>query len=262
MPFADSGGTRIYWEESGGSRPLLLIMGLGYAHQMWFRTRPVAEQRFRTIVFDNRGVGHSDVPAGPYTIEQMADDAAKVLQAAGVERARVFGISMGGMIAQELALRYPERVERLVLGCTSFGGKRAKIASKEVLQILKGRATMTPEEAAEAMVPYIYDTGTSRARIDEDLALRRKLYPTAEGYLGQLQAIGAWSCEERLRSIKAPTLVIQGETDQLIPQENGPMLAEQIAGAKLVMLPHASHIFTTDQTEQAHAAIVRFLEEG
>src|SRR6201995_247521 len=110
MPFADSAGTRIYWEESGGGEPLLLIMGLGYPHDMWYRTRPVVSAHYRTILFDNRGVGKSDLPPGPYSIAQMAADAAAVLDAAGVEKAHVFGVSMGGMIAQEFVLNYPQRV--------------------------------------------------------------------------------------------------------------------------------------------------------
>jgi len=167
---------------------------------------------------------------------------------------------MGGMIAQEFAIGHPGRVDRLVLGCTSFGGKTAKIAAKEVLQILRSRATMTPEEGAEAMVPYIYDAATPRKRIDEDLALRRKFYPSAEGYRAQVQAINSWSSVDKLSEIDAPTLVIHGETDQLIPPENAEMLASKIAGAELVMLPRASHIFTTDQPEKAHAAILGFLQ--
>ena len=116
MPFADNAGTKIYWEESGTGEPLLLIMGLGYPHDMWHRTRPVVSSHYRTILFDNRGVGKSDLPPGPYSIAQMAADAAAVLDAAGVEKANVFGVSMGGMIAQEFALNYPQRVNRLVLG--------------------------------------------------------------------------------------------------------------------------------------------------
>src|ERR1700722_16361597 len=125
MPLARSDGTRIYWEESGTGEPLLLIMGLGYSHEMWHRTRPVVSACYRTILFDNRGVGKSDVPQGAYSIAQMAADAAAVLDAAGVAKAHVFGISMGGMIAQEFAINYPERVSRLVLGCTACGGRNS-----------------------------------------------------------------------------------------------------------------------------------------
>src|SRR5271170_6367611 len=144
MPTTPSAGTSIYWEQSGAGDPVLLIMGLGYARQMWFRTRPALEAHYRTIVFDNRGVGQSDVPPGPYSIAQMAADAAAVLDAAGVERAHVFGVSMGGMIAQEFAIANPNRVDSLILGCTACGGQNAVPAAPAVLQTLMARATMTP----------------------------------------------------------------------------------------------------------------------
>jgi len=258
MPTIDSNGCPIYWEESGTGAPVLLIMGLGYTLDMWHRTRPVIDKHYRTIVFDNRGVGKSGVPAGAYEIAQMAADAASVLDAAGIERARIFGISMGGMIAQEFALEFPERVDRLILGCTACGGKESVPASKEVRDVLMARATMTPEQGVEAMVPHIYDRSTPRARIDEDLAIRMRSYPTAEGYLGQIQGIVAWSCFDRLGSIRAKTLVIHGETDELVPPENGRIIARAIPGAELLMLEHASHIFTTDQPEKSHAAILEF----
>jgi pimeloyl-ACP methyl ester carboxylesterase len=261
MPLIESEGTRIYWEQSGSGEPILLIMGLGYAHQMWFRTRRVLESKYRVILFDNRGVGKSDVPTGPYPIAQMAADAAAVMDAAGVAKAGVFGVSMGGMIAQEFAIRYPQRVGRLILGCTACGGSEAVPAAAKVLQILMARATMTPEEGAEAMVPYIYDASTPRERIDQDLAVRRTVYPTAQGYLGQVQGIIAWHCFDRLPSIQAATLVIHGESDQLVPPENAKIIADRIPGARLVMLPRASHLFTTDQPEASHAAILDFLAQ-
>jgi len=226
---------------------------------MWYRTRPILEAKYRTILFDNRGVGQSDVPAGPYSIAQMAADCAAVLDAAGIGRAHIYGVSMGGMIAQEFALSYPGRVNRLILGCTACGGSHAVTAAPPVLQVLMARATMTPEEGAEAMVPYIYDASTPRERIDEDLAIRRTVYPTAQGYMGQVQGIMAWSCFDRLDAIKAPTLVIHGETDQLVPPENAKIIGDRIAGSKIVMLEKASHIYSTDQPELSHAAILQFL---
>ncbi|MGA3203302.1 MAG: alpha/beta fold hydrolase [Bryobacteraceae bacterium] len=259
MPYATSSGTRIFWEEAGAGEPLLLIMGLGYSHEMWHRTLPVVSAHYRTILFDNRGVGKSDVPPGAYSVAQMAADAAAVLDAAGIARAHVFGVSMGGMIAQEFALNYPERVNRLVLGCTACGGPNSVSAERKVLDILMARATMTPDEGAEAMVPYIYDASTPRQRIDEDLAIRRLNYPQAAGYMGQVQAILAWSTFDRLAGIRAPTLIIHGETDQLVPPENARILAQHIAGSRLVMLPHASHIFVTDQPEASHREVLAFL---
>src|SRR5271157_4660058 len=107
MPFVENQGTKIYWDEQGNGAPVLLIMGLGYTSAMWLRTRPAMAQRYRTIAFDNRGVGLSDVPPGPYSIAAMASDAVAVLDAAGVPSAHILGVSMGGMIAQEFALQYP-----------------------------------------------------------------------------------------------------------------------------------------------------------
>lgn len=248
MPYVGSGGANIYWEESGTGEPLLLIMGLGYSHEMWHRTRPAVSALYRTIEFDNRGVGKSDVPPGPYTIAQMAADAVAVLDAAGVESAHVFGVSMGGMIAQEFAIAYPNRVRSLILGCTACG-KGGAPAADNVRQILTGRAPMTPDEAAAAIMPFIYDSSTPRTRIEEDLAIRRRTFPTAAGYMAQLQGILAWSSLDRLSAIRVPTLIIHGETDQLVPPGNARILANHIHGAHLVMIPHASHIFSTDQPE-------------
>jgi 3-oxoadipate enol-lactonase len=261
VPYTSNSGTRIYWDDQSSGDPVLLIMGLSYTSDMWHRTRPILSERYRTIVFDNRGVGKSDVPAGPYTMRQMADDAAAVLDAAGVDRAHIFGASMGGMIAQEFALVYPQRVRSLLLACTACGGKNAVSADAKVLQTLMARATMTPEEGVEAMVPYIYDAETPRARIDEDLAIRRGNYATTAGYMGQVQAIMAWTSLDRLKDIQAPTLIIHGETDELVPPENARILATHIRNSRLVMLPRASHILTTDQPEASHRAVLAFLRE-
>jgi len=216
-------------------------------------------EHYRTIVYDNRGVGKSDVPAGPYPIAQMADDAVAVMDAAGVERAHVYGISMGGMIAQELALNHPERVRSLILGCTACGGANAVPAAAPVMQTLMDRGTMTPEEGVEAMVPFIYSTTTPRARIDEDLAIRRRTFPQAAGYLAQIQGVLAWSSFERLHNICVPTLVLHGETDQLAPPENGRILARKIPGARLRLFERASHIYPTDEPEASNQEVLRFL---
>jgi pimeloyl-ACP methyl ester carboxylesterase len=261
MAFVENQGARIYWDEQGHGAPVLMIMGLGYSSCMWHRTRPVLARQYQTIALDNRGVGRSDVPSGPYPIALMASDAAAVLDAAGLESAHLFGVSMGGMIAQEFALQYPNRVRSLILGCTAAGGPTAVRAEPEATQLLMARGKMTAEQAAEAAVPFIYDSATPRERIDEDLAIRRPWFPSREAYTAQLQGILAWEAYSRLSAITAPTLVIHGESDQLVPPGNGKLIAERIPGAKLVMIPHASHLFLTDQTEAAHRAILEFLNE-
>jgi pimeloyl-ACP methyl ester carboxylesterase len=191
----------------------------------------------------------------------MASDAAAVLEAAGIGSAHVFGVSMGGMIAQEFALRYPKRVLSLILGCTAAGGPAAVRAEPEAIQMLMRREKMSPERAAEAAVPFIYDSTTPRERIEEDIAIRRPWFPSPEGYAAQLQGILGWESYSRINQIVAPTLVIHGESDRLIPRGNANLIAERIPGAKVVMIPHASHLFFTDQTEVSHYAILQFLKE-
>jgi 3-oxoadipate enol-lactonase len=259
MPFADNQGTRIYWDEQGTGAPVLLIMGLGYPSAMWHRMRPALSASYRTIALDNRGAGQSDVPPGPYSIALMASDAAGVLDAAGVPSANVFGVSMGGMIAQEFALQYPGRVQSLILGCTAAGGPTAKRAEPAAIEMLKARTWMSREQAAEAAVPFIYDTGTPRHLIDEDIAQRDPWPTSPAGYLAQLQAIVAWESFSRLPQITAPTLVIHGRADRLVPPGNGELIAARIPGAQLVLIERASHLFSTDQPEAAEKAVFEFL---
>lgn len=261
MPFTVNQGAKIYWDEEGQGDPLLLIMGLAYPSAAWYRTRPVLAKNFRTIALDNRGVGQSEMPPGPYPIPLMASDAAAALDAAGVESAHVFGLSMGGMIAQEFALQYPQRVRSLILGCTAAGGPHAVRAEPDAVKMLMARGSMTREEAAEAAVPFIYDPGTARSLIEEDMEKRRPWFPHPDAYNAQLQGILAWEAYSRLSGISAATLVIHGETDRLVPAGNGKLIAEKIPGARFVMLPHASHIFTTDQPTAAQHAILEFLEK-
>ena len=163
MPFADNQGTKIYWDkqgtdeqgtdEQGTGAPVLLVMGLGYPSSMWHRTRPVLSASYRTIAFDNRGVGRSDVPPGPYSIAVMASDAAAVLDASGIPTAHVFGVSMGGMIAQEFALQYPSRVQSLILGCTAAGGPNAHRAEPAALEMLRATSPDEPRTSNRSRHP-------------------------------------------------------------------------------------------------------------
>lgn len=257
MAFAQVGGAKIYWDEQGQGEPVLMIMGLGWSSNMWHRTRPALSARYRTIAFDNRGAGRSDTPPGPYTMAQMSGDAAAVLDAAQVETVRVVGASMGGMIAQEFALQCPKRVRSLVLACTSPGGPHAVQADPEVIQMLFREGN--PKERAEAIVPYIYDRATPREWIDEDLRILSEWYPNQEGYRAQLQGILAWEAYSRLPQIIAPTLVIHGVNDRLVPPGNADVIAGRMAHAQLVKVNHAGHILMTDQSRLVDQTILGFL---
>src|SRR3954468_18049962 len=165
----------LHFESTGEGPPVLLIMGLGLPGDAWWRTVPVLARSLQVLTFDNRGCGRSERPTGRLTLAGMAADAVSVLDAAGIARAHVYGISMGGMIAQEVALRYPERVDALVLGATSAGGTAATAPDRETLAFLTRRAAVPDEEGRWASVPYVYSERTRSsggARLGEGFARR------------------------------------------------------------------------------------------
>ena len=263
MAFADSEGTKLHWETTGAGAPVVLVMGLGMNATGWWRTVPVLARELRVIAFDNRGSGRSEVPPGPYSVTQMADDAVAVLDAAGEESAHVYGISLGGMIAQEIALRHPRRVRRLVLGATTPGGSHAAALDDDVVQFFFRRGEMPAEEAVWASVPYNYGPRTraeAAERIGEDIAQRLRYPITPQGYAAQLEAALHHNAFDRLDVIHSQTLVIHGERDRMVPPANASLLAEGIPGARLETLPEAGHLYPTDAPD-ADERVLAFLSE-
>jgi pimeloyl-ACP methyl ester carboxylesterase len=259
VPHVTNGGVNIYWNERGSGPPVLLIMGLSFTHEMWFRVLPALSPHYRTIFFDNRGMGRSDVPRGPYRMRKMAQDAAAVLDAAGVPAAHVIGASMGGMIAQELALRHPQRVLSLLLGCTSYGGLLARWPSFSHAPRnlpLREDARMSREKA---LIPLLYSPSTPAELIQEDLRVRSECHWSYRGFWGQFGGILMWNSYRRLPRITAPTLVVHGEDDKLIPPVNGRVVAKRIPGARFELLPKAGHILVTDQLEACVGLMLNFL---
>ncbi|HVT93785.1 MAG TPA: alpha/beta fold hydrolase [Bryobacteraceae bacterium] len=260
MPYVTNLGVKIYWEEHGSGEPVLMIMGLSFTLDMWHRTLPLIARTRRALVFDNRGVGRSDVPGGPYSIPGMAEDAKAVLDAAGVDGAHVIGASMGGMIAQELALRHPSRVKSLILACTSCGGLRAKFPQPSRFRNQASWPAQTPQDRILAFNPLLYHPGTPPERIEEDNRIRLRWHPTPRGYLNQLIAILRWSSYGRLPRISVPTLIVHGDSDVIVPPENAAILARRIPNAQVRMIPAAGHIFTTDQPELSHRWLLDFFQ--
>jgi 3-oxoadipate enol-lactonase len=255
-----SRGAKIYWESHGQGEPVLMIMGLSFPLEMWGRVLPAITERHRAILFDNRGVGRSDVPRGPYRIAAMARDALAVMNTAGLERAHVMGASMGGMIAQELTLQHPERVKSLLLGCTSCGGFRARPPNLRRVPVFRNWRGMTNEQRAREVVPLLYAKGTPRDVIEEDIQTRLIRYPSLRGVIYQAMGIPFWSSYRRLPRIKVPTLVVHGDQDHVLPLANGERVAERIEGSKLVVIPNAGHMIMSDQPEITRKVILDFLE--
>jgi len=254
---------KLHFEDTGGAGPpVLLIMGLGMNATGWWRTVPVlAGAGLRVLSFDNRGVGRSERVPGPYTVAEMADDAVSVLDAAGVDAAHLYGISLGGMIAQEVALRHPQRVRALVLGATTAGGERLEQAAPEVVAFVRLRAQMTAEHAVWASVPINYAPRTRLEggdRIAEDIAQRLRFPVESEYYSAQLAAANAH--DARVEQIRAPTLIVHGTEDVLIPPANGGRLAAAIPDAELSLWPRAAHLYFTDEPA-IDRFVVRWLSE-
>jgi pimeloyl-ACP methyl ester carboxylesterase len=262
MPIARHGTVTLYWEGAGTGAPVLLISGQGTTRDAWWRTEQDFAGSFRVLSFDNRDIGRSSQWPWPYFVPQMAEDAITVLDAAGVDRAHVYGISLGGMVAQELALRHPDRVDALVLGATTPGGPEAVLARPPSLTFFVRVGAMAPEEAEWAAVPYNYSVRTRRhygERIAEDIAKRVEHQTDTLAYLHQVAAAASHNTLSRLGQIKAPTLVMHGEEDVIVPLENGHRLAEAIPNAELKTWPEAGHLYTTDEPE-ADRYVRRFLK--
>ena len=255
-------GARIAWSSDGdeSAPPVLLIMGLAYPAAMWFRLVPALAEHYRVLRIDNRGAGETgDVPGAPYSVETMAGDCLAVLDEAGVDAAHVVGISMGGLMAQELAVTTPERVRSLCLMATHPGMAHA-VLNPEAIALLSARGEMTPQEAAEASIPFNYAPSTPRERIEEDWAVRFPLACSLAGYTAQVQGTIPWTRWDDLPSLTVPTLVLHGELDTLVPPANGEKLAERIPGAEHVTVPGANHVLTTDQPEQVAKELLGWLD--
>jgi len=263
MPHAQINGINLHYQIDGQGSPLLFIAGLGQPAAAW-DPKLIGEmaKTYTVITYDNRGTGLSDKPDEPYSIALFANDANQLLAALQGPRAHIFGVSMGGMIAQKLGIHYPQCVASLTLGCTTPGGKNAVPAPPESMKILAGRAGMTPEEAGrEGWKLSFSDEFIQQHRTELESHLQRSLAHSTPrfAYERHFQATMTLRVYKQLKEIKAPTLVVTGRDDILIPATNSEILAREIPGAELVIFDHAGHGFFISAREQFLRIFKEFL---
>ena len=264
MPFVHAAdGTRIHYEVTGksGATPVLMIQGLGASKNAWNLQRIAMATRFRILSFDNRGAGRSDKPTEPFTLEQMADDALAVLDAAGIETAHVVGASMGGVISQVVAVKFPHRVRSLTLVCTAC---RNHPWRQELLQSwAKTAADKGMIEVGKEAAQWVMSTRSFRRLVPAftwmgPLAALRPRH----SFVSQIDAIlnTREDLVDQLSTITAPTMVIVGNQDILTPRGDSEEIAERIPNAELVVISGAAHGLMMEHSSTFNRILIEFLQ--
>lgn len=271
MPTAKSNGISLYYEESGSGEALLLLAGFSAHSMLWAMQTPVLSQHYRVISFDNRGIGRSDAPPGPYSTRQMAEDAIGLLDHLGIERAHVIGWSMGGMIAQELALNYPQRVGRLILlsslaHANQYSGAWLDYMAQGYQLVAEGRL----DAAGFAIngMPWIFTPALMTQPAIVEMSLQQTLanpFPASpQGIAGQAEACRAHLFGDalaRLNQIDSPTMVLVGAEDILTPPLYSREMAERIPNARLQILERGGHGMAIEYATTVNEALLAFLKE-
>jgi 3-oxoadipate enol-lactonase len=258
-------GPTLNYVRRGSGEPMLLIQGMSGNHLSWgepFLTE--LERDFDLVAYDHRGVGKSSRVTDPFSIADLADDAAAVLDALGWDSAHVVGISMGGMVAQELALRHPQRVRTLTLGCTYCGGEGSALTSNEVFAKLSEAMMSGDRDRAIATgfeVNISPGYGADQSAYGTFYEMATALPTPVPVIMLQAQAVQSHDTLSRLGEIQVPTLVIHGTVDEMLPYSNAVLIAARIPGARLVTLEDVGHMFWWEQPERSAQAI-RELVEG
>lgn len=266
MPKVNTNNIELYYEIHGTGKPLVMISGLGYPLWQWLKMTPYLAKHFQVILFDNRGVGQSDKPTGPYTAQMLAADTVGLLDALGIEKAVIAGHSMGGFVAQALALDFPQKVEKLILCSTNFGGPNSVPVTPEAMAVL---TDITSDPLTRFKNGLVVSTAPGWAEknpgvIDEWVKWRIANPVEPVPYQAQM-AIGlalipeAAAFEGQLSRLDVPTLILFGEHDKVVPPANASLLAGRIAKSKVVIFPDAGHFFPIEIPETAAQAIIEFI---
>lgn len=263
MPKVRVGQIELFYEEEGQGDPVVWIHGLGIDHQVWALQISTFAQHFRCLAFDNRDTGESDRSPDRYTMKTLVDDTIGLMDALAIDRAHIVGLSMGGAIAQELAITHPARVNRLVLVSTYTSSDRRGADVLNSFALMRTR--FSPEEYARATMPWVFSYDEYQIPGLVDLAIARfeddPHFPSADVYTRQVEAALSHFSEDRLSRIAAPTLIVAGDEDLMTPMRFTRTLHERIPGAKLAVIPGAGHALILTRAGEFNRLALSFLQE-
>jgi 3-oxoadipate enol-lactonase len=264
MPIASVRGAELYYEEHGRGEPLVLVPGFGTGLWIWYRQIPAFAERFRTVVFDPRGVARSPVGDAPFSMRDLAEDLAALLEELKIEKAHVLGASFGGFVAQEFALAHAGRTRSLVLCCTSYGGTGHVPPAPETLAAIASTKGLNTAERVRENLLLAFSPRFAEeqpAEVERVIRLRAESDVPESVYLRQLQAAVAFDAAPRVGRISVPTLVITGDADRIVPHQNSLNLAPAIPGAGLKVIDGGSHAFFIEQADEFNGSIINFIEQ-
>jgi pimeloyl-ACP methyl ester carboxylesterase len=255
----------LHYEVSGDGEPLVLIPGFAAGAWIWSRHVAPLATKFRVVTFDPRGIGKSSFESEQLTMRLLADDTAALLQALGIEQAHILGVSFGGFVAQEFALAYPDATRTLSLCCTSFGGPRHVAPSMETLTAVLSTDGFNTEARVRRNLLPAFSPNFVRDHpdeVEEVIKLRLANPVMEEAYRAQLKAGVGFDAESRVGAINAPTLVLSGDADAIVPVQNSRNLAEQIPSARLRLVAGGSHLFFIEQSDEFIRIVFEFLAQN
>ena len=256
-------GVELYYEMAGAGPNLVLIEGLGVATWIWEKQVPAFSKHFTTLIYDNRGAGKSEKPAGPYSISLMADDLAALLDSLKIPRAHILGISMGGFIAQDFALRYPQKVDRLILVATSAGGPDHVPMAPEVLALMFA-ADGAPRDLTRRKLALAYSDSfmQNSGEIEHLIDLRLADPQPPPAYMAQAMAGAAFNLSDKVQHLIAPTLIVAATGDRLVPVANAHNLGKKIFHSQLKIYNGYGHQFFVENAEAFNRTVIDFLKSA
>jgi pimeloyl-ACP methyl ester carboxylesterase len=267
MPSIETNGIHIAYQDQGDGQALVLIAGVGYGSWFWHKITPGLAERYRVITFDNRGAGGSDKPEGPYSVPLMAADTIGLMEALALKEASLLGHSLGGFIAQEVAVARPDLVGRLVLASTNHGGSNVVPMTPEALEVLTNREG-DPVELVKRGIQVSTAPGFAQEhpRVVKELMDYRFTSPVpppqyqAQVFAGAgMASLTEEQIEKRMAAIQAPTLILFGEHDNVVPPGNADLMAQKMPRARVEIIPGAGHIFPIEKPEETMAVVAAFL---